>query len=111
MRADGSVQEPKLSNSDLIGSSFPADPLAICDIFADDPLNGSGATASYAGDTKIDAHLGTWTDDAATYSTDGFLPPLATLGNPPDGPWAGRGEVRPTRSSAQPRLRASESTT
>ncbi len=97
MRSDGSVQEPKLATSDLIGTNFPADPRTVDDIFADDALNGSGATAVYTGDNKIDSHLGTWTDDPNTYATDGFLPPLATLGNPPDGPWAG-----PNAGSADP---------
>lgn len=79
MRANGRIQEPKLTVNEVLGAS-PVNPETVVDasdIYADDPLNWNGTVYLYGGDTKIDGHLGTWVDDHDT-----------TTQNSPGG-WAG----------------------
>ncbi len=87
-RPDGSLQNPRLTPTDLMGTGFTdSDGIAaigISDIYADDALAWDGAAWIVTGDNRIDAHLGTWTPDGAVYLTGGFI-----NGDPGNGPWAG----------------------
>lgn len=89
IRANGQLPEPKLTPTDLIGTGFgnAAVTIASSDIYGDDPLRADAAGQYYTGDSKIDAHVGSWTTVAGAYPTNGFLigPPYLQ----PDGPWVG----------------------
>jgi prepilin-type processing-associated H-X9-DG protein len=72
MHANGTVMEPRLTGTDLIGVNFTANQgeqaIAGTDIYADDALNFVGAAFVYTGDSKIDGHIGSYQPSGATAS-------------------------------------------
>lgn len=94
MLGDGRLVEPKTTASDIPPVLIPPAPagttasaiVANTDIYADDFLSyDAGGNPLYGGDTKMDAHLGTWVDDhnsAIQDSPNGWVGPdnFATYG-------------------------------
>lgn len=74
LKANGVLVEPKLTETNLMGTGFtPAAGIAQItnsDIYADDALNYNGAAFVYDGDAKIDGHVGSWLHDADPANPD-----------------------------------------